>query len=166
MLLALACVGLARAEDPTPAAPVPPQVEALCPKDGQNTVLGRLDAGEDAYVLVENTDGETGALFLYKFERLTNEASLVKASGSLFPFDPDDGRTPPKEIQQALAKLWAERIVAGYGGGMPRLEQYYRDNPDVWQAVPAEMKAAFQGLGLKAPAGGEAKPQASHEASP
>jgi hypothetical protein len=144
-----ALVGMAPAEEPPLAPGVPTAVEAMYPKDGKNTVLGQSDAGDAAYVLLENSDGESGVLLLYRYEKATGDASLVKASASLFPFDPNDSRTPPQGVQQALATLWAGHIVAVYDGGLPQLERFYRDNPDAWRGVSDEMKQAFLALGLK-----------------
>src|ERR1700678_2906805 len=82
---------------------VPPAIEALYPHDGKNTVIVRVDQESDAYVLVENNDGEVGALFLYRYNARTQKAEVLKASETLFPFDPADVRTPPKQVQTALA---------------------------------------------------------------
>jgi len=145
ILCSFIMVGTIKADQPG----VPKEVEALFPTDGKNTVIVQLDHEDNVYVLLENNDGEVGALFLYRFDNQTQAASVLKASESLFPFDAQDSRTPPKEIQTALAKAWAEHVAANYPGGIVKMTEYWRANQVGWKQLPEELREAFEEVGVK-----------------
>jgi hypothetical protein len=151
LFLSLCPANLFAAPDATPAA-IPKEVEALYPGDGNNTVIVRVDQDSDIYVLLQNSDGEVGAFLLYRFTARTQRAELLKASESLFPFDAGDVRTPPKQVQAALASALAQHMVATYPGGVTKMSQYWQQNADAWRNLPHELQDAFKAAGITVPA--------------
>jgi hypothetical protein len=151
LFLSLCPANLFAAPDATPAA-IPKAVEALYPGDGNNTVIVRVDQDSDIYVLLQNSDGEVGAFLLYRFTTRTQKAELLKASESLFPFDAGDVRTPPKQVQAALASALAQHMVATYPGGVTKMSQYWQQNADAWRNLPHELQDAFKAAGITVPA--------------
>ena len=134
------------------ATGVPKEIEALYPRDGNNTVIVRVDQDSDVYVLVQNSDGEVGAFFLYRFTARTQKAEVLKASESLFPFESGDVRTPPKQVQAALAKALAQHMVTTYPGGVAKMSEYWQQNLDAWRNLPRELQDAFKAVGVTVPA--------------
>ena len=132
---------------------VPKEIEALYPMDGKNTVIARVDQDADVYVLIENNDGEVGALFLYRFNGHTQKAEVLKASETLLPFDQSDVRTPPLKVQSALATAWAKWAVSKYPGGAAKMTEYWQSNAASWKRLPIEVQDAFKAAGVTAPTG-------------
>jgi hypothetical protein len=149
VLVSLCAANLFAAAD---TSAIPKEIEALYPRDGKNTVIVRIEQDNDAYVLLQNHDGEVGAFFLYRFTARTQKAEVLKASESLFPFDPGDVRTPPKQVQAALANALAQHMVATYPGGVAKMSEYWQQNLDAWRNLPHELQEAFKAAGVTVPA--------------
>jgi hypothetical protein len=127
---------------------LPAAVQALFPKGGKNEIVARLDYDNQAYVAVSHAGNHDGELLLYRYDKLNGTASLVKADQALFPFNIDDRRTPPEPVRKALAAVLAQRAVAQDPQGVAGVRQYFQARPDDWAAVPGELKAAYQALGV------------------
>ena|SRR5580693_1324987 len=137
---------------PAPSPVIPKEIEAIYPRDGKNTVIVRVEQDSDIYVLLQNSDGEVGAWLLYRFTARTQKAELLKASETLFPFDAGDVRTPPKQVQAALATAVAQHMVATYPGGVSKMSDYWQQNADGWRNLPHELQDAFKAAGITVPA--------------
>jgi hypothetical protein len=154
LALFLSAANIFAGTEATPAlsSVIPKEIEAIYPRDGKNTVIVRVEQDSDIYVLLQNSDGEVGAWLLYRFTARTQKAELLKASETLFPFDAGDVRTPPKQIQAALATAVAQHMVATYPGGVSKMSDYWQQNADGWRNLPHELQDAFKAAGINVPA--------------
>ena len=154
LALFLSAANIFAGTEATPAlsSVIPKEIEAIYPRDGKNTVIVRVEQDSDIYVLLQNSDGEVGAWLLYRFTARTQKAELLKASEVLFPFDAGDVRTPPKQVQAALATAVAQHMVATYPGGVSKMSDYWQQNADGWRNLPHELQDAFKAAGITVPA--------------
>lgn len=154
LALFLSAANIFAGTEATPASSpvIPKEIEAMYPRDGKNTVIVRVEQDSDIYVLLQNSDGEVGAWLLYRFTARTQKAELLKASETLFPFDAGDVRTPPKQVQAALATALAQHMVATYPGGVSKMSDYWQQNADGWRNLPHELQDAFKAAGITVPA--------------